>query len=394
MQRFGFGWTICVLCTHKYKIKKPNILQNHLFITKELFDYQLTKNMGSIAAYSGQETGNLLIYDKEMTDPTVWQPLKVDKAKRWRYPSLVGNTYRNITEQVVTAGGALTSAQFMTGRIVFKAGAQGTTVSLPSQLVMMQMLQKYYAQIHKREGPYAASNGNSNQIANSIDVEFFNDTGDLASPVTLDLSGITTRVTGLPSSLRLPLGATASIRFTVLTTFPPTFSATLSGGNMSFYDVAQRIPNNFFLNDATDTIAAGQTEVVGTAAPTSWSFQGLVLQPVPVTVSSGVFTVLDIGKTLNINFQGTVSAAVAGGYFSLRQGSTNAGTEIARSGVTDPNLTVSFSHPFVSSAVAGAGVGQGPTFVITYTNPTGAGITVVGANNTTAYWTKLSVTDY
>lgn len=169
---------------------------------------------------SGSETGNVALFDVDDNDPTKYRPLMVDRADRIRYPKHVGNAFINRTEQIyAAAGGTVPSAQFLTGRLRFNAGASGT-ITLPTAASMITFLNNYYNQAIGLQGPFTNSSGVSNDIVNEITVEFYNTT---AAAITLAVNtGIT--FVGNAGGLVVPATSIAAYRFVIVTTNPAAIS--------------------------------------------------------------------------------------------------------------------------------------------------------------------------
>ncbi len=180
---------------------------------------------------SGSETGNVLIQDKREDDPFVWKYKKADRNGRIRYPEEVGNLMKETTEQVVTAvANPLTSAQFMTGRVLFAAGSTGAS-TLPTALTILTLLNNYY-NFTKRSATYTNSNSVANRISSEISVEFSNQSG---GTVTL-AQGTGNTFVGFTSPVTIPDDATLRLKFVVVTSSPvAAFEVYIDGGNISQY---------------------------------------------------------------------------------------------------------------------------------------------------------------
>lgn len=178
---------------------------------------------------SGTETGNVLIQDKVESDSFIWKYKKADRNGRIRYPSEVGNLMKETTEQVVTTAGAIASAQFMTGRVLFSgAGAQGAS-TLPSALTILTLLNMYY-DFTKRTAIYTNTNSVANRISSEISVEFSNRSGNT---VTL-AQGTGNTFVGFTSPVTIPDNAVLRLKFVILTSSPtPAFEVYIDGGNIS-----------------------------------------------------------------------------------------------------------------------------------------------------------------
>jgi hypothetical protein len=180
---------------------------------------------------SGTETGNVLIQDKVESDSFIWKYKKADRNGRIRYPSEVGNLMKETTEQVVTTAGAIASAQFMTGRVLFSGvGAQGAS-TLPSALTILTLLNMYY-DFTKRTATYTNSNSVANRISSEISVEFSNQSG---ANVTL-AQGTGNTFVGFTSPVTIPNNSVLRLKFVVVTSSPtPAFEVYIDGGNISQY---------------------------------------------------------------------------------------------------------------------------------------------------------------
>lgn len=180
---------------------------------------------------SGSETGNVLIQDKREDDPFVWKYKKADRNGRIRYPEEVGNLMKETTEQVVTAvANPLTSAQFMTGRVLFAAGSTGAS-TLPTALTILTLLNNYY-NFTKRSATYTNSNSVANRISSEISVEFSNQSG---GTVTL-ARGTGNTFVGFTSPVTIPDDATLRLKFVVVTSSPvAAFEVYIDGGNIAQY---------------------------------------------------------------------------------------------------------------------------------------------------------------
>jgi hypothetical protein len=231
------------------------------------------------SAYAGSETGNPLIFDADDTDPRKYMPLKADRAQRVRYPCHVGNLFKNVTELVyAAAAGTLPVAQFMSGRVLFNTGASGT-ITLPTATIIVTFLDQYYRQVLSRSSIYTNSNGNSNRIANEIDVEFYNATN---ASITLGMgAGLTLR--GLAASAIIPANTIAQFKFVVVTTnpaaidvFPLFASASGSAFNLSPQAPTQLVdydPATGQVGYVTDAVISNTisntTDIVGWDSATS-----------------------------------------------------------------------------------------------------------------------------
>jgi hypothetical protein len=166
---------------------------------------------------SGSETGNVLIRDGSDEDPRKYGFLKADRAQRVRYPCEVGNTFKNITEQVyAAAGGTIPSAQFMTGRVYLDTTASGT-ITLPTATLIVQLLNNYYRQVLALQGPFTNSNSVVNRIVNEIEVEFYNAS---AAGITLAVGGTNITFVGAATSLVIPASTIARYKFVIVATNP------------------------------------------------------------------------------------------------------------------------------------------------------------------------------
>jgi hypothetical protein len=224
---------------------------------------------------SGSETGNVLLFDADDTDPRKYMSLKADRAQRVRYPCDVGNTMKNVTEVVyASAGGAIPplAVQFMTGRVLFAAGASGT-IQLPTAAVIVQLLNNYYRQVLSRTATYTNSNTVGNRISNEIEVEFYNST---AATITLSVNtGLTLQ--GLAGSLAIPANTIAKYKFVIVTTNPaavdifPTYGSS-SGSVMS---LAPQAPTQLVdYNPATGQLGYVTDAVLSSTVSTTTNIMG------------------------------------------------------------------------------------------------------------------------
>jgi hypothetical protein len=326
---------------------------------------------------SGSETGNVLLFDADDSDPRKYMPLKADRAQRVRYPCDVGNTMKNVTEVVyASAGGAIPplAVQFMTGRVLFATGASGT-IQLPTAALIVQLLSKYYRQVLSRTATFTNSNTVGNRIANEIEVEFFNST---AAAITLSVNtGLTLQ--GLASSLDIPANTIAKYKFVVVTTNPAAIdifpiyasasgSVTITRGapqqlvtrnattGALFYSQNNGVDDDYPVGTTTSggplqvesdgTIAIrnstpplmqrGTGQVIPTGGP------ALVLFPTNVgaattdcTYNAGIFTT-ETNNAYHVNINILQTAIAADCYYQLVYGSVlGAGTVIAVSAPTD-----------------------------------------------------------
>jgi hypothetical protein len=245
----------------------------------------------STSAYAGSETGNTLIFDADDSDPRNYTPLKADRAQRIRYPCTVGNTFKNVTEQVyAAAGGTIPAAQFVTGRVLFNAGASGT-IALPTAAAIVTLLNRYYRQIVSRSSVFTNSAGVGNRIVNEINVEFLNNSG---VDITISAGAGVTFV-GVTSGFTIPTGVVATYRFVITSTNPaaidvfPSFASTGGGG---YLNLTQGNPGNMVVyNPITHELSyvgdSNLSDLVGPATTImAWD---------PVTSTPKKYTIDDSG---------------------------------------------------------------------------------------------------
>lgn len=269
-------------------------------------------------AYAGSETGNVLIPDTLDNDPTNYMRLKGDRAGRIRYPSFVGNTFKNVTEQVYSsAGGTLPVAQFMTGRATFTNANPGA-VTLPTAVLIVQLLQTYYRQMLSQSTIFTNSNSIPNRISNEIDVEFYNASGN---PMTLVMgAGIT--FVGQASGLTIPANTIQAYKFQIVTTNPAAINMfpRVGAGGSTVVTLAAQAPTQLvdyntttgqlgYVNDAVLAPAALGDVLIGWNAATSTISRRGVALGAPQALLTRNATTGEFVHSLTANF---VTGAVTG----------------------------------------------------------------------------------